>query len=164
MVWGSEARTLFVVTHAPAPAPLTAEGSPYFDLTAISMVNDATVRMAQNVGMFAYPSASPVRFRGKERVYQVAYLQAVFPDQSESSRYRVYVMDRDGSNRRALFPPADSVGLELQTVAWAPLPVEGQAGDFLAIVYQGNLWLVDSGNGQAFQVTNDGALVKVDWR
>lgn len=164
MAWGTEARTLFVVTHAPAPAPLTAEGSPYFDLIAISMINDATVRLVQNVGMFAYPSASPVRVSGKERVYQVAYLQAIFPDQSESSRYRVYVMDRDGSNRRALFPPTDAVGLELQTVAWAPLPVEGQAGDFIAIVYQGNLWLVDSGNGQAFQVTNDGALVKVDWK
>lgn len=164
MIWGTEARTLFVVTHAPAPAPLTAEGSPYFDLTAVSMINDATVRLVQNVGMFAYPSASPVRVSGKERSYQVAYLQAIFPDQSESSRYRVYVMDRDGSNRRAVFPPTDSVGIEPQIVAWAPLPVEGQAGDFIAIVYQGNLWLVDSGNGQAFQVTNDGMLVKVDWK
>jgi resuscitation-promoting factor RpfB len=164
MAWGPEARTIFVVTHAPAPAPLTAEGSPYFDLTAVSMINDASVRMVQQIGMFAYPSASPVRLSGKERSYQVAYLQALFPDQSETSRYRVMVMDRDGSNRRVIFPPADSVGLEPQTPIWAPLPVEGQAGDFLAVVYLGNLWLVDSGNGQAFQVTNDGMLVKVDWK
>jgi len=105
-----------------------------------------------------------VRPSGNERTYQVAYLQAIFPDQSESSRYRVIVMDRDGSNRRAIFPPTDAVGLEPQIVAWSPQPVEGQAGDFLAVVYQGNLWLVDSGNGQAFQVTNDGMLVKVDWK
>jgi hypothetical protein len=164
MVWGPEARTIFIVTHAPAPAPLTAEGSPYFDLTAISMINDATVRMVQQIGMFAYPSASPVRISGKERSYQVAYLQALFPDQSETSRYRVMVMDRDGSNRRVIFPPSDAIGLEPQTPVWAPQPVEGQAGDFLAVVYQGNLWLVDSGNGQAFQVTNDGMLVKVDWK
>lgn len=162
--WGTDARTLFVIAHAPAPAPLTAEGSPYFDLMAVSMINDATVRLVQNVGMFAYPSASPIRVSGKERLYQVAYLQAIFPDQSESSRYRVFVMDRDGSNRRAIFPPVDSIGLEPQTPAWAPQPVEGQAGDFLALVYQGNLWLVDSGNGQAFQVTNDGTLAKVDWK
>jgi hypothetical protein len=86
MFWGTDARTLFVVTHAPAPAPLTAEGSPYFDLTAISMINDATVRLAQQTGMFAYPSASPLRPSGKERSYQVAFLQAIFPDQSESRR------------------------------------------------------------------------------
>ena len=164
LAWAPEARTIFVVTHAPAPAPLTAEGSPYFDLTAVSMINDATVRLVQQTGMFAYPSASPVRPSGNERTYQVAYLQAIFPDQSESSRYRVIVMDRDGSNRRAIFPPTDAVGLEPQIVAWSPQPVEGQAGDFLAVVYQGNLWLVDSGNGQAFQVTNDGMLVKVDWK
>ncbi|MDL1927161.1 hypothetical protein FBQ79_12975, partial [Anaerolineae bacterium AMX1] len=70
--WSPEARTIYIVTHAPAPAPLTAEGSPYFDLTAVSMINDATARMAQNVGMFAYPSASPVRMSGKERSFQVA--------------------------------------------------------------------------------------------
>ncbi len=164
VAWSPEARTLFVVTHAPAPAPLTAEGSPYFDLVAVSMINDATVRMARNVGMFAYPSVSPVRMSGKERSYQVAYLQAIFPTQSETSRYRVAVMDRDGSNRRVVFPPADAVGLEPQIVAWAPLPVEGQVGDFIAVVYQGNLWLVDTGSGQAFQVTNDGSLARVDWK
>jgi resuscitation-promoting factor RpfB len=165
MVWGTEARTLFVVTHAPAPAPMTEEGSPYFNLTAISMINDATATLVQNVGMFAYPSASPVRPSNKERSYQVAFLQAIFPEQSETSRYRVVVMDRDGSDQRVIFPPADSVGLsQPQTPVWAPQPIEGQAGDFLAIIYQGNLWLVDSGSGQAFQVTNDGLLVKIDWK
>lgn len=164
IAWSPEARTLFVTTHAPAPAPLTAEGSPYFDLTAVSMINDAAVTMTQNTGMFAYPSVSPVRLSGKERSYQVAYLQAIFPTQSETSRYRVVVMDRDGSNRRVVFPPADAVGLEPQTVVWAPQPLEGQVGDFLAIVYQGNLWLVDTGSGQAFQVTNDGTTARVDWK
>lgn len=162
--WAPEARTVFVVTHAPAPAPLTAEGSPYFNLTAVSMINDARVEMVENVGMFAYPSASPVRLSGDERTYQVAYLQAIFPTQSETSRYRISVMDRDGSNRRAIFPPSDAAGLEPQTPVWAPQPVEGQIGDFLAVVYLGNLWLIDTGSGQAFQVTNDGMLVRIDWK
>lgn len=165
VAWGTEARTLFVVTHAPAPAPISEEGSPYFNLAAVSMINDAIAVMIQNVGMFSYPSASPVRLSNKERSYQVAYLQAILPEQSETSRYRVYVMDRDGSDRRAVFPPADSVGLSTpMPPVWAPQPIEGQAGDFLALVYQGNLWLVDSVNGQAFQVTNDGLLQKVDWK
>ena len=164
MAWGPDARTLFVVTHAPAPAPVTPEGSPFFDMSAVSMINDATVRMVLQTGMFAYPSASPMRPSGKEKSYQVAYLQAIFPDQSETSRYRVVVMDRDGSNRRTIFPPNDSVGLEPQTPVWAPQPVDGQVGDFIAVVYQGNLWLVDSGSAQAYQITGDGSLARMDWK
>lgn len=165
MSWGTEARTLFVITHASAPPPVAEEGSPYFDLVAISMINDASSVMAQNVGMFSYPTASPVRLANKERSYQVAYLQAILPEQSDSSRYRVFVMDRDGSDRRMIFPPSDSIGLNSpQPPVWAPQPIQGQLGDFLAIVYQGNLWLVDSANGQAFQVTNDGLVQKVDWK
>ncbi len=164
IAWGPDARTLFIGTHAPAPTPFTAEESPYFDLFAASMVNDATVRLVQLTGMFSHPSASPIRVSGKEKVYQVAFLQAIFPDQSETSRYRVVVMDRDGSNRRALFPPSDAVGLDPQTPAWAPEPLAGQVGDFLAVVYQGNLWLVDSGSGQAYQITGDGLISRIDWK
>jgi resuscitation-promoting factor RpfB len=76
----------------------------------------------------------------------VAYLQSIFIEQSDTSRYRLMVMDRDGSNNRLLFPPADANGIEPQIPAWAPASLEGQTGDFLAVVYQGNLWLVDSGS------------------
>ncbi len=120
--------------------------------------------LALQTGMFAYPSASPVRQSGTEKVYQVAYLQAIFPDQSESSRYRLAVMDRDGSNHRVLFPPQDTGGIEPQTPAWAPEPIPGQTGDFIAVVYQGNLWMIDSGSGQAFQVTGDGLITRIDWK
>jgi hypothetical protein len=162
--WGGDGKTLYFVDHASAPAPVTAEESPFFDLEATSLANNVTVRMTEQAGMFAYPSASPARQNGQERAYQVAYLQAIFPDQSETSRYRLMVMDRDGSNLRMLFPPADSVGVEPQTPVWASQPIQGQAGDFLAIVYQGNLWLIDSGNGQTYQITGDGLISNIDWK
>jgi hypothetical protein len=133
-------------------------------LQAASLANDATVRLIPQTGMFAYPSVSPLRQNGNERAYQVAFLQAIFPDQSETSRYRLIVMDRDGSDRRAIFPPVDATGLDPQHPAWAPLPIPGQAGDFLAVVYQGNLWLLDSGSGQAYQVTGDGLITLIDWK
>jgi hypothetical protein len=114
--------------------------------------------------MFAYPSASVLRLSGEERAYQVAYLQAIFPEQSETSRYRVIVMDRDGSNQRIIFPSPDAPGLEPQVPVWAPQPLEGQVRDFIALAYQGNLWLVDSGNGSAFQVTGDGLITRIDWK
>ena len=114
--------------------------------------------------MFAYPSVSSLQSSSTERPYQVAYLQAIFPSQSETSRYRVVVMDRDGSNRRTIFPANDAPGLEPQMLAWAPGVIDGQAGDFIALIYQGNLWLLDSGNGQAYQVTGDGLVTRIDWQ
>jgi len=164
LAWGADGKTLFFLDHAPAPAPVTAEESSFFDLQAASLANDATVRLVPQTGMFAYPSVSPLRQNGNERAYQIAFLQAIFPDQSETSRYRLVIMDRDGSDRRTLFPALDTGGLEPQTPVWAPLPIAGQLGDFLAVVYQGNLWLLDSGSGQAYQVTGDGLISLIDWR
>ncbi len=162
--WGADSKTLYFVTHAPPPSLVSDEDSPFFDLSATSFENDATMEIAQLTGMFAYPSASPIQSSSRERQYEVAYLQAIFHEQSETSRYRVVVMDRDGSNRRIVFPANDAPGLEPQVTAWAPGRIEGQSGYFIAVVYQGNLWLVDTGNNQAFQVTGDGLVTKIDWR
>ncbi len=164
MTWGADSQTLYVVTHAPPPNLVNAEESPFFDLTAASTANKAVVHIAHQTGMFAYPSASVLHQNGEEREYQVAYLQAIFPEQSETSRYRVIVMDRDGSNQRIIFPPSDAPGLEPQKPVWAPGPLEGQDKDFLALTYQGNLWLVNSGNASSFQVTGDGLITRIDWK
>ena len=164
LTWGADGKTLYFTSHAPPTNLVSEEDSPFFDISAKSFENDATMQIAQQTGMFAYPSASPLQSSSRERQYQVAYLQATFPEQSETSRYRVVVMDRDGSNRRIIFPAVDAPGLEPQIPAWAPDPIDGQSGDFLAIIYQGNLWLIDSGNGQAYQVTGDGLVTRIDWR
>ncbi len=164
LAWGADGQTLFFTSHAPPPSLVSEEDSPFFDISATSFENNATVQIAQQTGMFAYPSVSALQSSSRERQYQVAYLQAIFPSQSETSRYRLVVMDRDGSNRRTIFPASDAPGLEPQTPAWASDPIEGQSGDFIAVVYQGNLWLVDSGNGQAYQVTGDGLVTNIDWQ
>ena len=164
LVWGADGNSLYFVSHAPAPAPISSEESPYFDISALSFSNEAAVSLVDSAGMFAYPSVSPLRYVGREASFQIAYLQSIFIDQSDSSRYRLIVMDRDGSNSQALFPPPDKNGLEPQTPAWAPDKVEGQSGDFLAVTYQGNLWLVDSGNGKSYQVTGDGLITRLDWK
>jgi len=164
VAWGADGKTLYYVTHAPPPGLVSDEDSPSFDLFAASFENNAGVEIADQTGMFAYPSPSPLQASSRERQYQIAYLQAIFPEQSETSRYRLVVMDRDGSNRQTIFPANDAPGLEPQTPAWAPGTIEGQAGYFTAVVYQGNLWLVDTGNGQAFQVTGDGLVTRIDWK
>lgn len=164
IVWGPDGKSLYFVSHAPAPAPISSEESPYFDLSALSFSNEAAAALADSAGMFAYPSVSPIQYIGREAAFQVAYLQSIFIDQSDASRYRLFAMDRDGSNSRALFPPPDKNGLEPQTPAWAPGAVDGQSGNFLAVAYQGNLWLVDSGNGASYQVTGDGLIARLDWK
>ncbi|MCE7859835.1 MAG: DUF348 domain-containing protein [Chloroflexi bacterium CFX2] len=164
IVWGADGNSLYFVSHAPAPAPISGEESPYFDISALSFKNEAAVTLVNSAGMFSYPSVSPVEFIGREAAFQVAYLQSIFIDQSDASRYRLIVMDRDGSNSRALFPPPDKNGLEPQTPAWAPAQVDGQTGNFLAVTYQGNLWLIDSGNGKSYQVTGDGLIARLDWK
>jgi hypothetical protein len=164
IAWGADGNTLFYTSHAPPPSLVSEEDSPFFDINAASFANDADVQIAEQTGMFAYPAISSIQSSSTERPYQVAYLQAIFPEQSETSRYRVVVMDRDGSNRRTVFPANDAPGLEPQTPEWAPESIAGQSGDFIAVIYQGNLWLVDSGNSQAYQVTGDGLVTRIDWK
>lgn len=162
--WGADSETLYFVDHAAALPPVTDEESPNFDLKALSLANNGVVDLVPQAGMFALPAASPIMTNGEEHAYEIAYLQAIFPDQSETSRYRLVVMDRDGSNRRSLFPSADLPGLEPQTPVWAPDAVPGQVGQFISVIYQGNLWLIDTGSGQARQVTGDGLVSRVDWK
>lgn len=164
IAWGADGETLYYITHAAPPSLVSAEDSPYFDISVTTFENSTAIQLVEKAGMFAYPAVSSLQSSSRERPYQVAYLQAIFPEQSETSRYRVVVMDRDGSNRRTIFPTEDAPGLEPQTPVWAPDVIEGQMGDFLAVIYQGNLWLVDSGSGEPFQVTGDGLVTKVDWQ
>jgi hypothetical protein len=164
IAWGADGQTLYYTSHAPPPNLVSDEDSPFFDLHARSFANGTEIQIAEGTGMFAYVSVSAVQSSSRERPYQVSYLQAIFPEQSETSRYRVVVMDRDGSNRRTIFPAADAPGLEPQLPLWAPEAIDGQAGDFMALIYQGNLWLVDSGNEQAYQVTGDGLVTSIDWK
>jgi len=160
LAWGSDSQSLYFVTHAPPQGLTTPEESPLFDLQALSLTTGINVSLALQTGMFAYPSCSAAQTTNGEIAYQVAYLQAIFPQQSATSRYRLTVMDRDGSDPRQLFPPATQPGLEPQTPVWSP-----QAGsNLIAILYEGNLWLIDAQNVQSQQITGDGLTIRVDWK
>jgi hypothetical protein len=158
VAWGPDGKILYTEDH-PAPAE-----SQVFDLTATSLAGGDPLALVPQVGMFAYPTPSALQqLPSGEAAYQIAYLQAIFPTQSETSRYRLVVMDRDGSNRKTLFPE-EGAGLEPQTVAWSPEPLDGRSGYALAVLYQDNLWLVDASSGAAWQITGDGLTTRVDWR
>lgn len=162
--WGADGRTLFVVTHAPPPGLVNPEESPNFDLNALSLDSNALVQVKAQSGMFAYASASRAAKRGNELAYYVAYLQALLPQQSDISGYQLVLMDRDGSNRRVVFPSPGAPGLQPQIPLWSPSAPSFLEGDFVAIVYEGNLWMIDAATGQAIQVTNDGLIQTIDWK
>lgn len=156
--WGPDGSVLYTVSHLPP------EDSQLFDLMAVTLWGGSPITLVPQAGMFSYPVASPVQERAtSELFYQVAYLQAIFPTQSETSRYRLAVMDRDGSNKRFIFPPEGELGLEPQNVVWSPAPIAESGGYGIALVYQGNLWIVDATSGEGQQITGDGLVNKIAW-
>ena len=162
--WAPDSSFLFTVSHAPQEGLISPEESPLFNLSVIPMIIGAPLPLARAVGMFAGPvSSSALSFESGEDHYQIAHLQAISALESRTSGYQLVVRDRDGSNARVLFPPEGAPGLNPQRLAWSPGPLDG-SGYFVALIYQGNLWLIDVLTGQAHQLTGDGFVTVLDWR
>lgn len=163
--WSPQADILFAVEHLPLEGAGDPETSPLFGVTAIPLNAGAPLPLVNQTGMFAQPVTSPLQPRPEDPgAYQVAYLQAISPRQSDTSRYQLALMDRDGSNRRVLFPQEGAPGLEPQRVFWSPAPMPGKDSHAIAFLYQGDLWMVDTLSGEVQQVTGDGLVTRLDWR
>ena len=165
--WGPDGAILYSAHHIAPEGALLPEESTVFDLIAVPWQPGTALPLVSQAGMFSYPLASPPHERPSSEVeYQVAYLQSVFPNQSDTSRYRLMVIDRDGSNRREIFPPEESAGLEPGNHwgAWSPSPLSESDAYHIAVLYQGNIWLIDIDSGEASQVTGDGLTRRVLWR
>jgi len=156
--WAPSGTSLYLVTHQSRPGLENAEASPIFDLSAV-VIGGPLVKLAEQSGMFAYPVASPV---GEDGSYRVAYLRAIFPELSETGRYRLTIIDRDGSNAQTLFPAEDMNGLEPQSVVWSP-EAFADGNTRLAALYDGNLYLIDPATREYQQITGDGLIQHLDW-
>jgi hypothetical protein len=163
LAWGSDSQTIYMVTHASPTGLVSPEESPNFDLAAISLADNLSTTLVQQTGMFANPAVSSLRQSESASTYRIAFLQAIFPTQSKTSRYRLDIMNSDGTNLHSLFPAEGQSGLQPQTPVWAPRPLE-TGGDFIGIIYEGNLWIVDAASGQSQQVTGDGLTSQIDWK
>ncbi len=163
---GPLGNVIYSVDHVAQEGNPSIEESPVFDLVAIPLTGGGARRIVHDVGMFAYPLPSPVRAKPSgEASYQVAYLQAVFPERSATSNYRVALMDRDGSNQHLVFPAIDKPGLQPSQGwgAWSPEEFEIGTGYPLAVIYEGNIWILNPGTGDSWQVTGDGRVQGLDW-
>lgn len=157
VAWSPDGLSLVTVVHGPSPTGELPEDSPVFDLYGVGVREEnrritvtLAAELASEVGMWSNPSFSPqgdVIVFGRARV----------PYTSQTSPYELYLMDRDGSDRRLLFPQdASEPGLSYPALAWDP------AGGRIAVVYLGDLYLVTL-DGAARRITDDGSITAVRW-
>jgi hypothetical protein len=169
LAWGSDGNTLVTVDHISSAGITSPEESQLFDLVALPLLQGAPIHLVIQSGMFSYPVASPIQSeQGIGNQYQIAFLQAIFPTQSETSRYRLWVTDQDGSNKSQLFPAEGEIGLDPQSVVWSPQPMPDINKYAIAVLYQGNIWLVETNDQQGNlvqprQVTGDGLVSRIAW-
>ncbi len=172
--WSPDGNVIYAVNHASYNGDGTQDVQ-RFDLVAIPLMGGSPVDLVKNVGMFAYPEPSPMS-QNKELIYDesgeihnqqvfsVAYLQAIFTEQSDTSEYSLYTIDRDGSNQKKLFPEEGVTGLDPQHVVWSPAEIGNGWEYAIAVIYNGNIWMIDARTGAAQQITGDGLTSRVDWR
>jgi Tol biopolymer transport system component len=149
--WSSEGSFVATTLHGPAPTGEEPEDSPVFDVWALAADDTITAELVSETGMWAAP-------RYASDGDYVAFGHARSPYISHTSGYDLYLMDRDGSNRRRLFPPEGEIGMDYPEIAWGP------GGDRLIVVYQGNLYWIPVADDQVRQLTDEGSVTTVRWQ
>ncbi|RCK76226.1 MAG: Cell wall-binding protein [Anaerolineae bacterium] len=166
--WSPDRQFLYTVDHVAQEGITNQEESESFAVTALPLETGTPIHLVQQAGMFATAVPSPIMGGDSQEHYRLAYLQANQPDQSEVSRYRLMVIDQDGSDTQYLFPREGETGLEPQVISWSPSPMSDTGFYAIAVIYQGNLYLIDvpekAGEaGQIRQITGDGLVSRVAW-
>ena len=149
--WSPDGYLLSSVVHEGDLEGLPPEDSPVFGLWVASVDGETELRLAEEVGMWSQPRWSPLDDG------LLTYGQAQSPRNSQDSRYELFVMDRDGSNKQRLFPPEGFMGLIAPDVAWSP------DASALLFEYEGNLYTVAVDTGDLAQLTSDGQSTHARW-
>ncbi len=155
--WSAQGSVLFTVVNNVENGAQTSDS---YDLAAILIETKRVIPLVSRCGLFCYPTPSNT---AGEQDYFIGFLSAILPDQSENSRYALSIMDRDGSNRKKLYPGEGVRGLDPQLLSWSPADEAG-AAQWLAFMSQGNMMLVEIPSGTIKQVTGDGSISKIIWR
>lgn len=161
--WSGNNDILLTTTHGAPIGNEPASASPVFNISMVGTDGNYQADIVSQAGIWSTPRFSPLRnvgTRGEQEGYMV-YLKARQWDASINSEYDLVLADRDGSNARIIFPERTQTGLRAdqfaQDFSWSP------NGDQLAIIYLGNLWIIDVQNGRSYQITQDGRASKPIW-
>jgi Tol biopolymer transport system component len=147
--WTPDGKFVVAVTHGASTAGEPTDSSPVFDVWALAADGSFKAKLASETGMWAAPRVvSDTVILGR----------AEAPYASADSRYDLYRMDRDGSNRTQLFPPEGKPGLPGRPdVAVSP------EGTDILVAYQRDLYLVNVLTGVSQQLTTEGNLSSPQW-
>ena len=166
--WSPDDHFLFTIDHETTGNNngSSPEESTTFNLVALSIDNGHLTILKPQVGMFAYPLTSPQQSKPNgEKAFFIAFLQAIIPNESDISRYRVSIIDRDGSNWEEVFPSKDMPGMEPtgHWGAWSPDALDSTGNFGLAVLYKGDIWIIDPFTKESHQITGDGRITRIDW-
>ncbi len=165
VAWTPDSRFVLTVLPGLSPAGQSPGDTSVFDVWALAVDGSFRAKLANEAGMWAAPRPS---VGSSITTTHIIFGRAEAPYTSGRSRYTLYVMDRDGSNRTRLFPAEGGPGLEgssslggLVNLAWSPVPPTG--GAQVALVYQGDLYRIDVPGGHVQQLTAEGNIERVRW-
>ncbi len=147
--WTADGKFVIAVTHGSSTAGEPTDSSPVFNVWALSVESSFAAKLASETGMWAAP-----------RVLSntIVLGRAEAPYASADSRYDVYRIDRDGSNRTRLFPADDKPGLPGR-----PDMAVSPEGTHILVAYQRDLYLVSVSTGVSQQLTTEGNLTSPRW-
>ena len=146
--WSPDGRFIAAAIHGLPLADEPADESPIFDLWLFSVDGRLSAKVADRVGMWANPAWGEAG---------IAFGEAVNGLQSANSRYTIQFIDRDGSNKRQLFPFQSEPGVQFPELVWS------SGGDELLFSYNGNLYLTTSRGKPPQQLTSDGQASQPQW-
>lgn len=164
--WSADNALLLATTHGSPVGNESPENSPAFNVAVTDTNGTFNATLAANAGIWSAPQFSPILSQNTDQFPKgyMAYLRARDPFNTINGEYDLVVADRDGSNGRVVFPAEGGPGINAQEsifqdreFAWSP---DAQQ---IAIIYQGNLWIVDVATGVSHQLTLDGRASNPIW-
>ncbi len=150
VTWSPDTRFVAATLHAPPPQTPAPGLAQLFDVWAVDANGTFAAPLAPDTGMFANPLWS--------NLGSIAYAQARHPRESADDQYDLFVMNADGSNKRRVFPLQGQQGISNPQFAWS------SDGQQLAVLQDGNLYVVSADGTKAAQLTADGGGTQVRWR
>ena len=164
--WSPGGNFISATAHGGPLASEPATTSPVFDLAILGADGGFKAIMRRAVGMWAASNFSPsIDLPGAERSEgYLAWLQAREPYNSIYSDYDLVVADRDGSNQKVIFPGYDQPGIRKSDFGLTAIDMSWSPDSrHIAVVYLGDIWLVDSESGEGRQITFDGGASNPVW-